>query len=70
MSLAQLPSLQLPDRYRPLSVIGRGAMGVVLRALDRELQRTVAIKVMLDGGFGDERERGVCRTGGSFGSAQ
>jgi serine/threonine-protein kinase len=57
MSLAQLPSLQLPDRYRPLSVIGRGAMGVVLRALDRELQRTVAIKVMLDGGFGDERER-------------
>jgi serine/threonine-protein kinase len=57
MSLARLPSLQLPDRYRPLSVIGRGAMGVVLRALDRELQRTVAIKVMLDGGLGDDLER-------------
>lgn len=57
MSSPHLPSLQLPERYRPLSILGRGAMGIVLRALDRELDRTVAIKVMVDAGFGDDRAR-------------
>ena len=32
------------DRYRPLSVVGRGSMGAVYLCLDRLLQKRVAIK--------------------------
>jgi len=34
------------DHYRVLQLIGRGAMGVVYKALDVNLDRTVAVKVM------------------------
>jgi len=37
---------ELIDHYRVLELIGRGAMGVVYKALDVNLDRTVAIKVM------------------------
>ena len=37
---------ELIDHYRVLELIGRGAMGVVYKALDLNLERQVAIKVM------------------------
>src|SRR5580658_1854336 len=37
---------ELIDHYRVLELVGRGAMGVVYKALDLTLDRTVAIKVM------------------------
>lgn len=52
--LAAMPS----DRYRPLGLLGRGAVGSVYRCRDMTLQRDVAIK-LLDQAFTsseDERE--------------
>ncbi len=37
---------RLPDRYRDVQPIGRGGMGIVLRAFDSEVERPVAIKVL------------------------
>ncbi len=39
---------ELPGRYGQIEPIGVGAMGTVYRAFDSELERTVAIKVLLD----------------------
>ena len=47
----------LRGRYRLDSQIGRGGMGVVFRATDLQLQRTVAVKVISENSSGDARER-------------
>jgi len=44
-------------RYEILEVIGSGAMGVVHRAYDTELRRTVAIKRLIDEGTGSPTPR-------------
>lgn len=52
------PRLQPPEyvgRYRVLDRIGRGAMGVVYAALDEQLNRRVAVKLML-GDFDQDPE--------------
>ena len=60
----------LIDHYRVLELIGRGAMGVVYKALDVNIDRTVAIKVMSAEARGDpdfvERFRQEARVQGAL----
>jgi hypothetical protein len=37
---------RIPARYKDATIVGRGGMGVVLRALDTDLDRVVAIKLL------------------------
>lgn len=47
----------LDDRYSILSVIGEGGMAMVYKALDRRLERNVAVKIMRDEMAEDEEFR-------------
>lgn len=56
-SLGQSRYDGVPPRYAVEKEIGRGAMGVVYRALDQQLRRTVAIKVLEKQAGADPRIR-------------
>jgi serine/threonine-protein kinase len=64
-AVARLPAVALPEhvegdtigRYRIERVLGRGGMGIVYLALDEQLQRVVALKLLSARSLGDDERR-------------
>jgi serine/threonine protein kinase len=56
-----LPSIQIPG-YHLEEVLGRGGMGIVYRAKHLALNRTVALKMVLDGAHAGPRQSSRFRT--------
>ena len=54
---ADLAEVTLPARFKPLRILGAGAMGYVVEAHDKTLGREVAVKVIAAKRLGDARAR-------------
>jgi tetratricopeptide (TPR) repeat protein len=52
-----LGSVELPSRFTPIAMLGAGAMGYVVAARDRSLDRDVAVKVITASRLGDAKSR-------------
>lgn len=52
-----LPSI--PNRYEVLAVLGSGGVGVVCKARDTVLDKTVAVKILHDSASGDARTQAI-----------
>ncbi|MFN0018775.1 MAG: tetratricopeptide repeat protein [Pirellulaceae bacterium] len=65
---SQVATCELPARYRVIGEIGKGGMGVVLRAMDLDIQRHLAVKVTRHTGdpAADERLREESRITGQL----
>ena len=50
MATMKTTTIQIPPRYEAIEEIGRGGTSVVLRALDRQTSREVALKILLENG--------------------
>jgi serine/threonine-protein kinase len=48
------PTIKRIGKYEVIEVLGRGGMGLVYRAFDRQLNREVAIKTVTEGFTGDQ----------------
>src|ERR1700737_2759345 len=48
------PTIKRIGKYEVIDLVGRGGMGLVYRAFDRQLNREVAIKTVTEGFTGDQ----------------